>query len=236
MSPVEYTHVASSPGGERQILVRKPLMWALSYAGYAPARLPELLDARVRGDELQKFIVSHLALQQVVQHQTGLTRLFEALHLRLGTTKMTALGDLPVNCIALAVGTDLPADDVILQSADLTGMDSFEEVVRAATVRPAEAIGLPDLGTLRPGTPADVALFRIHEGRFTFYDVHMNAREGTQLIRNTLTIAGGRPLAIAPDPAPAPWIELSEAQHALIERGHTPEVLTNREENVQRKT
>jgi dihydroorotase len=103
---------------------------------------------------------------------------------------------------------------------------SFAEVVRAATARPAAAIGLTNLGALRPGVPADVALFRIHEGHFAFYDVHMNKREGTQLIRNTLTIAGGRPLPLAPDPAPAPWIELSEAQHALIERGHTPVALT----------
>jgi dihydroorotase len=106
---------------------------------------------------------------------------------------------------------------------------SFEEVVRAATARPAAALGLPDLGALRPGAPADVALFRVHEGRFAFYDVHMNMREGARLIRNTLTIAGGRPLAPAPDPAPAPWIELSAAQRALIERGHTPEAFTSRD-------
>jgi dihydroorotase len=108
---------------------------------------------------------------------------------------------------------------------------SFEQVVGAATARPAAALGLPDLGALRPGAPADVALFRVHEGRFAFYDVHMNMREGTQLIRNTLTIAGGRPLVPTSDPAPAPWIELSEAQRALIERGHTPGAFTNRETN-----
>jgi dihydroorotase len=100
---------------------------------------------------------------------------------------------------------------------------SLEQVVHAATARPAAALDLPDVGTLRPGALADVALFRVHEGRFAFYDIHMNRREGTQLIRNTLTIAGGRPLPLAPDPEPAPWIELSEAQRALIERGHTPE-------------
>jgi dihydroorotase len=106
---------------------------------------------------------------------------------------------------------------------------SFEQVVRAATARPAAALGLPDLGALRPGAPADVALFRVHEGRFPFYDVHMNMREGTQLIRNRLTIAGGRPLIPRPDPVPAPWIELSEAQRALIEHGHTPAGLTGKE-------
>ena len=90
-------------------------------------------------------------------------------------------------------------------------------------MRPAEVLGLQhELGTLKIGALADVALFTIQHGRFPFYDVFMNMREGTQLIRNTLTIANGRPLPRTPDAAPAPWIELSEGQRALIERGHTP--------------
>jgi dihydroorotase len=104
---------------------------------------------------------------------------------------------------------------------------SFADVIRAATVRPAEVLGLQhELGTLRPGALADVALFTIQSGRFPLYDIHMNMREGTQLIRNTLTIANGRPLPLGPDAPPAPWIELSESQRALIERGHTPEAFT----------
>ncbi|MDQ2999581.1 MAG: amidohydrolase/deacetylase family metallohydrolase [Chloroflexota bacterium] len=103
---------------------------------------------------------------------------------------------------------------------------SFPDVVRAATTRPAEVLDLQhELGTLNVGALADLALFMIQEGRFPFYDVFMNMREGTQLIRNTLTIANGRPLPRTPDAAPAPWIELSEGQRALIERGHTPDGL-----------
>jgi len=103
---------------------------------------------------------------------------------------------------------------------------SFADVIRAATIRPAEVLGFQhELGTLKVGALADLALFTIQEGRFPFYDVAMNMREGTQLIRNTLTIANGRPLPRTPDAAPAPWIELSENQRALIERGHTPDAL-----------
>jgi dihydroorotase len=101
---------------------------------------------------------------------------------------------------------------------------SFPDVIRAATVRPAEVLGLQhELGTLNVGALADLALFTIQSGRFPFYDVFMNMREGTQLIRNTLTIINGRPLPRTPDAAPAPWIELSESQRALIDRGHTPD-------------
>jgi len=103
---------------------------------------------------------------------------------------------------------------------------SFADVIRAATIRPAEVLGFQhELGTLKVGALADLALFTIQAGRFPFYDVAMNMREGTQLIRNTLTIANGRPLPRTPDAAPAPWIELSENQRALIERGHTPDAL-----------
>jgi dihydroorotase len=100
---------------------------------------------------------------------------------------------------------------------------SFPEVVRAASTRPAEVLGLHELGTLRPGALADLALFSIQDGRFPLYDIHMNMREGSQLVHNTLTIINGRPLPPAPSEPPAPWIEISEAQRTLIERGHTPE-------------
>jgi dihydroorotase len=100
---------------------------------------------------------------------------------------------------------------------------SFAETVHAATARPAQVLGLQDeVGTLKPGALADVALFRIERGAFTFYDIHMNARTGRELVRNTLTIVNGRELPVTADGPQAPWIELSEAQQALIERGHTP--------------
>jgi dihydroorotase len=101
---------------------------------------------------------------------------------------------------------------------------AFPDVIRAATARPAEVLGFQhELGTLRVGALADLALFTIQPGRFPFYDVFMNMREGTQLIRNTLTIVNGRPLRRTPDAAPAPWIELSAGQRALLDRGHTPD-------------
>ncbi|MGH6920236.1 MAG: amidohydrolase family protein, partial [Geminicoccaceae bacterium] len=106
---------------------------------------------------------------------------------------------------------------------------SFAEVVQAATARPAQVMGLQgEVGTLKPGALADVALFRIERGAFTFYDIHMNPRAGKELVRNTLTIVDGRALPVTADGPQAPWIELSEAQHALIERGHTPTALAAR--------
>jgi dihydroorotase len=104
---------------------------------------------------------------------------------------------------------------------------SFREVIEKATVRPAAVLGLSAVaGTLAPGMLADVALFRIERGEYTFYDVAMNARTGHELIRNTLTIIGGRAMQRKPDGPTAPWIELSADQRALIDRGHTPEAFS----------
>ncbi|MBA3947559.1 MAG: amidohydrolase/deacetylase family metallohydrolase [Herpetosiphonaceae bacterium] len=93
----------------------------------------------------------------------------------------------------------------------------FEDVVRATTIRPAAVMGLPDgAGTLRPGARADLALFQIEGGDFTFYDVHMEPHVGHELIHNTLTIAAGQPLPHLPADPPAPWSELSEEQRSLL--------------------
>jgi dihydroorotase len=106
---------------------------------------------------------------------------------------------------------------------------SFGQVIEAATVKPAGVLGLHgEIGTLRPGALADVALFRVEQGDFTFYDIHMNERKGRELIRNTLTLVGGRVLPQQSDPPPAPWIERTEAQWSLITRGHTPDAMSSR--------
>ncbi len=104
---------------------------------------------------------------------------------------------------------------------------SFSEVIKAATSKPAETLGLAsELGSLRPGSRADLALFVVERGRFPLYDAHLNMREGTEMIRNTLTLVNGRPLpAKVPEP-PAPWVELTDRQRefgaALRRRLSTP--------------
>lgn len=100
---------------------------------------------------------------------------------------------------------------------------SLEDTVAAATVRPAEVMGMhQEVGTLRPGSLADVALWEMTEGDFTLYDIHMQPRQGKQLLTNTLTIINGREALRTTDDPPMPWIELSASQRTLIERGHTP--------------
>lgn len=88
----------------------------------------------------------------------------------------------------------------------------LEDVVERTTSRPARAMGRPELGTLRVGSPADVALFRLREGDFTFYDVAMRPQHGRQQLDNTMTIVGGKKLT-APEARPLhSWSAIPEAQ------------------------
>lgn len=83
---------------------------------------------------------------------------------------------------------------------------SLPDVIERATSRPAAAMRRSDLGSLRPGSPADIALFTLEEGDWTFYDVKMEARQGTQRLVNTLTMVDGEALPRLPERDPAPWI------------------------------
>lgn len=101
---------------------------------------------------------------------------------------------------------------------------ALPDVIRAATSRPAQVMGMAgEVGTLKPGARADVAVFALQRGRFALYDVFMNRRDSTQLLRNTATIVGGRVLPrLAPEP-PAPWMSPTESQRRLVREGQTPE-------------
>ena len=102
----------------------------MTYSGYPPTRLPELLKVKLQiGEELQQLVVSYLLLHVVLTNSPGLVSVFDALHFPITSTTVPEFGPLPITRIGVAVSTTRPSDDVILQSAELTGVDAFEEVV-----------------------------------------------------------------------------------------------------------
>jgi dihydroorotase len=93
---------------------------------------------------------------------------------------------------------------------------SLPDVIERATSRPAAAMRRSDLGTLRPGCAADVALFTIEEGDFTFQDIFLNVRKGNQLLVNTLTMVDGEVLPrVEADPL-QPWADLPATQRGKV--------------------
>jgi dihydroorotase len=68
----------------------------------------------------------------------------------------------------------------------------LEEVVRAATATPARIIGREgELGTLKPGAIADVAVFTLEEGDFEFRDSDGNTMRGRHRLTPSLTVKDG---------------------------------------------
>lgn len=69
----------------------------------------------------------------------------------------------------------------------------LEDVVRAATATPARVISRAgELGTLKPGAIADVAVFDLEQGAFEFEDADHNRLTGDRRLRPVLTIKDGR--------------------------------------------
>jgi hypothetical protein len=134
LTPLDYTYAAVTPAGAKQITIRSPLTWTLTYEGFSPARLQEALDQKVRGDELQRFILSYLLIHLVTTHRPGVMTILKGLHFPFGTHLVPEFGDLPMTRIEFEISTERPSDAVVLESAELTGMDAFEEVVNADDV------------------------------------------------------------------------------------------------------
>ena len=86
------------------------------------------------------------------------------------------------------------------------------DVIARATSRAAAAMRRPELGTLRPGSAADVALFRVEEGDYTFHDIQMEERKGTKLLVNTRTLLAGEELPRLPERERMIWATLPPAQ------------------------
>ncbi|MFL5760144.1 MAG: amidohydrolase/deacetylase family metallohydrolase [Thermomicrobiales bacterium] len=97
----------------------------------------------------------------------------------------------------------------------LMGM-TIEQVIARATSAPSAAMRKPEFGSLKPGSKADVALFALEEGDFTFQDIHMNERKGTRRLVNTLTMIDGEALPQLEERPLHLWAVLPEHQRAKL--------------------
>lgn len=66
------------------------------------------------------------------------------------------------------------------------------DVITRSTVNPAREIGHPELGTLTPGAEADVAVFRLREGTFPYWDCGRARIVGNQKLECALTLRAGQ--------------------------------------------
>lgn len=67
----------------------------------------------------------------------------------------------------------------------------LEEIIYRVTQRPAEILNHPELGTLRIGSCADIAVLKKLEGNYGFYDGGHARMDGTQKLECVMTIREG---------------------------------------------
>ena len=80
---------------------------------------------------------------------------------------------------------------------------TLEQVIERATTNPARLFGFPQgLGTLREGAEADIAVFALAEGDFTFVDAHVQKRHGHRKLIPAATVKAGRLYGSASFPVP----------------------------------
>jgi dihydroorotase len=70
---------------------------------------------------------------------------------------------------------------------------SLPEVIARATINPAKALKLDDrAGSLQPGMPADVTVFRVEDGEFSLADCHKKSRAADKRIAPVMAFKNGR--------------------------------------------
>jgi hypothetical protein len=130
MTVMEYTYTVNTARQTKTVVVSKPLKWALTYTGFAPAKLAELLADRNRDpNELQSFVIHYLVMHLVMSRQSGARAMLETLHFPISTDRSPLFGELPITTISCDVSTQRLPDDVIIESTEVSGMDAFEEIV-----------------------------------------------------------------------------------------------------------
>ena len=68
----------------------------------------------------------------------------------------------------------------------------LDSVIMRATWNPAKEIKHQELGNLSAGSPADVAVLRLENGKFSFVDRRRASLDGTQRLVCELTIRDGK--------------------------------------------
>jgi dihydroorotase len=86
--------------------------------------------------------------------------------------------------------------------------ETLDEVVEQTTVNPAREIHHPELGTLSPGSDADIAVLQLLHGKFCFHDDGFARMCGDSEVKNVMTVRDG---AILYDPS---GLSMVDWQHA----------------------
>ncbi len=93
----------------------------------------------------------------------------------------------------------------------------LQEVIYRSTVTPARAIRRSELGTLRVGAEADVAVLRHLKDAFSYRDCGWGRMDGADRLECAMTIRRGQVVFDRDARTVPPWEEAAEAYWEVIE-------------------
>jgi hypothetical protein len=129
--PLEYHHTIKTPRETKTVVITSPLKWVVYYTGFPPAKLRELLNDRNRSTHaLQSFVLHTLIMGEAASPTTGIGEFLDGLRFPATAFELPELGGLPLTVISTSVSTFRPPDALILESTEISGRNSFEEVIQ----------------------------------------------------------------------------------------------------------
>jgi len=192
--------------------IGKPVM---VHIGLSAISLDEILASLVRGD-----IVTHVYHGHVegVLDEAGRIRSsvraadeqgvnFDVGHGRGAFNWQVARAALEQGLLPGTISSDIhlwniagPVYDLATTASKLLHLGlGLPDVVRRVTATPAACIGMADLlGSLKPGAAADVSVFRLAEGEWTFRDSSLNEETGSTRLQPVVVVRAGRVIACTP--------------------------------------
>jgi len=137
ITAVQYPYQAKDEDKTTAVTVTSPLKWVLSYPDAGPRVVRDLLVEnrnRVK-DDLRHCLLQNIALELILEKQTGLLNILTGLRFSIETIQIASLGNLPIIQISCPISTLLPPDSIIIQNTEISGVPSFEEVIDIEDIR-----------------------------------------------------------------------------------------------------
>ncbi len=193
---------------EAVLAARESGTWLMVHIGESPMTIPEMLEHLEPGDCIThcfkggstRILDDDDSVFSAVRDASEAGVIFDVGHGYGSFNWETCQASLDGGLEPTTISTDLHEKNLHGPVYDMpTTMSKFlhlgvplERVVAMSTTRPAAVLGQADqLGTLRVGTVADVAVLERHVGRFKLTDSYRQDRVGEELLVASTTVRRG---------------------------------------------
>lgn len=133
LRPFQYRYPLSHGNTQKTVTVTSPLRWILEYKGYGLDGLRSALTQDGTRASIVQFLV-HILMVNFALRPARVSNILAGLRYEITTTMQPEFGTLPLTCIALAVPTLRPTDEVIMEITKVSGVDQAEEVLAPETM------------------------------------------------------------------------------------------------------